>query len=123
MHCFRKENVCQVHRVCDTVCSYFVVKHHFELHMKDIQAHVNMKMIINMSIINFQIMTMFTQLYQRVCDLLAFGRNVHDGIISIKRFKTIKLLYPHQCTNPGRKVNAYTCVIGIDFVYGVPIEC
>jgi hypothetical protein len=56
--------------------------------MKDSQAHVNMKMIINMSIIKFQIMTMLTQLYLRVCILLTFGKNIHEGIISIKRFRT-----------------------------------
>jgi hypothetical protein len=55
--------------------------------MKDSQAHVNMKMIIDMSIIKFQIMTLFTQLYVRVCILFTFGKSIYEGIISIKRFK------------------------------------
>jgi hypothetical protein len=37
----------------------------------------------------------------RIYIFIAFGRKVHDGIISLKGFRTIKLLYPHQCTNPG----------------------
>ena len=127
MHRSRQENVCQVRRVCDTVCSSFVVKNHFELHMKDSQVYVNTNIIIHMRISKFQIMTLITQFYLRVCILLAFGRNVHYGIISLTKFRTIKLLYPHQYTNPGEREReravTYICVRDIDFVYDFLIEC
>ena len=71
--------------------------------MKDSQGHVSMKMIINMSIIKFQIMTLFTQLYVRVCIVFTFGKSIHEGIISIKRFKA------KMCQSPRETGRVHMC--------------
>ena len=74
-------------------------------------------------IIAFFIITQFAKLYVRVDILLTCGKQLHDGIISLRRevcANKTRLISPtfywSVCTQPGMWAVMYLCVRGIDFV-------
>jgi hypothetical protein len=75
-------------------------------------------------IIAFFMITQFAKLYVRVGILLTCGKQLHDGIISLRREDWVnktRLISPtfywSSCTKAGMWAVMYLCVRGIDFVF------
>jgi hypothetical protein len=71
----------------------------------------------HLKIINLQI-TILTQLYVRVCNLLKYEKHRHDYIIALKgevSTHNINLMHPHfiEVAAPSREI--LMCIRGIDF--------